>query len=176
MSAGRLSELRNKRQQQHQIARGREHEIEVQPRGIDALGIEIPAGEQQNQDEHREHDDHAAANRLLDRQPGQRPNPPRRNANDVDHGVAHHLPMIREGRQRAVQQRRHEPAEDRHGRRHAHHHRQPLPQGRGSHSKNVNNIFGIDNHERLVGSGQWLVASEWLSTLVGRIVESSGYR
>ena len=69
LQVGRQAQRAEKqRQQQHQVAGGGEHEVEVHPGGIDALLIEIPAGEQQDQDEHREHHHHAAADRLLHRQ------------------------------------------------------------------------------------------------------------
>ena len=66
------------RDQQHQVGRRREHEAEIQLRRLLVSVFEKPAGEQQDQQEHRQRHDHAAAQRFLDRQPGQRPHAPRR--------------------------------------------------------------------------------------------------
>ncbi len=140
------------RQQQHQIARRGQHEIEIKPGGIDALAVEIPTGEQQQQDEHGKYDHHAAANRLLDRQPRQRPDAARRQANHVDHRVAQHFARHSRGRHGTVQDRRQQPTDDRCRHRYARHHGHPFQQGRGEPFEKRNEIFRVNNHKRRAGN------------------------
>ena len=83
MSLGRLKRGKEQGQQQHQVAGCRQDHVQVEPAGMGAGRIEEPSGKQQHHHEHREGHHHAAAYRFLDGQPGKRPDPARREPEQV---------------------------------------------------------------------------------------------